>query len=125
MQVQTRPQEFDVIVVGSGASGGWAAKRMSEAGLRVALVCAGRPLKDADYTEQYLRQVVDAVGAKLVVPIHWDDFTRPIAEPLVPMPRLLDDLGITMRRFMTHFGPRGVQIAFLPAFDPVPLLPRP
>jgi choline dehydrogenase-like flavoprotein len=51
VQVQTRPQEFDVIVVGSGASGGWAAKRMSEAGLRVALVCAGRPLKDVDYTE--------------------------------------------------------------------------
>jgi choline dehydrogenase-like flavoprotein len=40
-----------VIVVGSGASGGWAAKRMSEAGLRVALVCAGRPLTDAEFSE--------------------------------------------------------------------------
>ncbi|MDH4063238.1 MAG: FAD-binding protein, partial [Acidobacteriota bacterium] len=29
---------YDVIVVGSGASGGWAAKRLSEAGLVVALV---------------------------------------------------------------------------------------
>src|SRR6185503_1356420 len=34
-----------------GASGGWAAKRMSEAGMRVALVCAGRPLADGDYRE--------------------------------------------------------------------------
>ena len=51
MQIQAQPQEYDAIVVGSGASGGWAAKRMSEAGLRVALVCAGRPLKDADYRE--------------------------------------------------------------------------
>jgi choline dehydrogenase-like flavoprotein len=51
VQVQTKPQEYDVIVVGSGASGGWAAKRMAEAGLRVALVCAGRPLTDADYSE--------------------------------------------------------------------------
>src|SRR5215212_2459628 len=51
MQKLARPQEYDAIVVGSGASGGWAAKRMSEAGLRVALVCAGRPLKDGDYRE--------------------------------------------------------------------------
>ena len=46
-----RPQDYDAIVVGSGASGGWAAKRMSEAGMRVALVCAGRPLNDGDYRE--------------------------------------------------------------------------
>jgi choline dehydrogenase-like flavoprotein len=51
MQTVARPQEYDAIVVGSGASGGWAAKRMSEAGMRVALVCAGRPLNDGDYRE--------------------------------------------------------------------------
>ena len=51
MEKLARPQEYDAIVVGSGASGGWAAKRMSEAGMRVALVCAGRPLKDGDYRE--------------------------------------------------------------------------
>ena len=51
MQKLARPQEYDAIVVGSGASGGWAAKRMSEAGMRVALVCAGRPLSDGDYRE--------------------------------------------------------------------------
>lgn len=42
---------FDVIVVGSGASGGWAAKRLSEAGLKVALVDAGRPMTDQDFRE--------------------------------------------------------------------------
>lgn len=42
---------FDVIVVGSGASGGWAAKRLSEAGLKVAMVDCGRPQSDADFTE--------------------------------------------------------------------------
>jgi choline dehydrogenase-like flavoprotein len=44
-------KQFDVIVVGSGASGGWAAKRLSEAGLNVALLDAGRRLTDADYSE--------------------------------------------------------------------------
>ncbi len=42
---------FDVIVVGSGASGGWAAKRLSEAGVNVALVDCGRPHGDEDFTE--------------------------------------------------------------------------
>src|SRR5438445_768657 len=42
---------FDVIVVGSGGSGGWAAKRLAEAGVNVGLLDAGRALTDADYTE--------------------------------------------------------------------------
>src|ERR671913_2363789 len=42
---------FDILVVGSGASGGWAAKRLSEAGLQVCMLEAGRALTDADYKE--------------------------------------------------------------------------
>jgi L-ascorbate metabolism protein UlaG (beta-lactamase superfamily) len=34
----------------------------------------------------YLRQTVDAVGAKRVIPTHWDDFTLPLDEPLQPFP---------------------------------------
>lgn len=42
---------FDVLVVGSGASGGWACKRLAEAGLKVALLEAGRPQSDKNFTE--------------------------------------------------------------------------
>src|SRR4249920_3294018 len=44
-------QTFDVLVVGSGASGGWAAKRLAEAGVKVGLLDAGRALNDGDYKE--------------------------------------------------------------------------
>jgi choline dehydrogenase-like flavoprotein len=44
-------QRFEVIVVGSGASGGWAAKRLSEAGVKVALLDCGRPQSDRNFTE--------------------------------------------------------------------------
>ena len=42
---------YDVIVVGSGATGGWAAKRLSEAGLKVALLEAGRAVTPREFTE--------------------------------------------------------------------------
>jgi len=44
-------QTYDAIVVGSGATGGWAAKRLCEAGLKVALVEAGRPVTAKEFTE--------------------------------------------------------------------------
>lgn len=44
-------QTYDVIVVGSGATGGWAAKRLSEAGLKVALLEAGRAVSPKEFTE--------------------------------------------------------------------------
>jgi len=43
--------KFDVIVVGSGASGGWACKRLAEAGLKVALLEAGRQQSSKNFTE--------------------------------------------------------------------------
>ena len=42
---------FDAIVIGSGASGGWACKRLAEAGLKVALLEAGRPQSSENFTE--------------------------------------------------------------------------
>ncbi|MBV6434119.1 MAG: Fructose dehydrogenase large subunit [Bryobacteraceae bacterium] len=42
---------FDAIVVGSGATGGWAAKKLTESGMRVALLEAGSKVTPADFTE--------------------------------------------------------------------------
>src|SRR3982751_650322 len=36
---------FDAIVIGSGISGGWAAKELTEKGLRVLMLERGRPLQ--------------------------------------------------------------------------------
>jgi len=44
-------QTYDAVVVGSGATGGWAAKQLAEAGLKVALLEAGRAVTPKEFTE--------------------------------------------------------------------------
>lgn len=42
-------QSYDAIVVGSGISGGWAAKELCEAGLKVLIVERGKPVEHPNY----------------------------------------------------------------------------
>ena len=44
-------ERYDAIVVGSGATGGWAAKKLTESGMRVALLEAGSNVSKKDFTE--------------------------------------------------------------------------
>jgi L-ascorbate metabolism protein UlaG (beta-lactamase superfamily) len=48
------------------------------------------------YIEQYWEQTVQAVGARRAVLIHWDDFFRPLTDPLRALPYAGDDLDVTM-----------------------------
>lgn len=47
-----KSEVFDAAIIGSGATGGWAAKKLTEAGLKVAVIEAGRKLDPSvDFTE--------------------------------------------------------------------------
>lgn len=48
MQIKESPEQFDVIIVGSGAGGGMATKILSEAGLNIAVIEAGPFFDPAD-----------------------------------------------------------------------------
>ncbi len=50
--LMAKTEIYDAVIVGSGATGGWAAKELTEKGLRVAVLEAGRRLNpDEDFTE--------------------------------------------------------------------------
>jgi L-ascorbate metabolism protein UlaG (beta-lactamase superfamily) len=51
-----------------------------------------------DYAEKYWQEMVTTTGAKAVVPMHFDDFTRPFGE-VVPFPKVLDDIEKVARWF--------------------------
>jgi len=76
----------------------------------VFLGITGLGTRDDDYRDGYWREVVDAVGAKRVVPIHWDDFTLPLDRPLEAMPRLLDDIPLSMTFLLERAKDRGVDV---------------
>lgn len=69
-------------------------------------------LQDDDYVTEYWQHTVRAVGARTVVLIHWDDFFRPLDEPLRALPYAGDDLEVTMRRLGGLAEADGVTLHF-------------
>jgi L-ascorbate metabolism protein UlaG (beta-lactamase superfamily) len=77
--------------------------------------------KDAAYRAAYWQEVVKTVGARRVIPIHWDDFTLSLDEPLQAAPYLLDDVDLVMRDLGTRTRQDGIDLRLPPLF--VPFLP--
>jgi len=68
--------------------------------------------QDPEYMAAYWEHTVRAVGARRVVLIHWDDFFRPLDEPLRALPYLGDDLDATMRVLVPLTEKDGVSLHF-------------
>jgi len=85
----------------------------------VFLATGGLSPHPADFTARYWDEVVKATGAKLVVPIHWDDFLLPLDQPLQPLRRFLDDIPLTMTRLAPLAQRDGVAIRYMPVIAPV------
>jgi len=83
LQINARPQVFDVAVVGSGAGGGTAVKVLTDLGLTVALLEAGPMLTPSkDFKEHVLPYQVDHRGAGAHAEMYfgrqqWDYFAAP------------------------------------------------
>jgi L-ascorbate metabolism protein UlaG (beta-lactamase superfamily) len=61
----------------------------------LALLCSfGLTSLGKDYAEDYWQAMVTATGANAVMPMHFDDFTRPLGE-VTPFPKFLDNIEKT------------------------------
>ena len=70
------------------------------------------------YIEQYWEQTVQAVGARRAILIHWDDFFRPLTDPLRALPYAGDDLDVTMRVLGSLAQRDGVALNLPPLWQP-------
>jgi L-ascorbate metabolism protein UlaG (beta-lactamase superfamily) len=93
--VHHRPSGHRLLIQGSAgfATGALAGRRAEVAYLGVGQL----GVQPERYIRQYWNETVRAVGARLVVLIHWDDFFRPLTKPLRALPYAGDDLDVTMR----------------------------
>ena len=71
-----------------------------------------------EYLSRWWDESVKRVGAKRVIPIHWDDFGEPLNKPLLAFPYLFDDLGVTMRHLTSWAARDGVEVRLPPLFVP-------
>lgn len=101
-------------------SAGYVAGRLAGRRADVVVLGIGALGKQNDrYLAEYWAELVGGSGARRVIPIHWDDFTLPLDEPLLPAPRLIDDVERSMR-FLTDRGQRDrVDVKFAPAWTVV------
>lgn len=87
----------------------------------VFLATGGLGAQSDAFARMYWREVVEATGAKLVIPIHWDDFLRPLDAPMLPLRRFMDDIPAGMARIAPLAARDHVRIRYMPVIDPVAL----
>jgi L-ascorbate metabolism protein UlaG (beta-lactamase superfamily) len=98
-------------------SAGYVAGALAGRAAEVAYLGVGQVgLQSADYIETYWGETVRTVGARRAVLIHWDDFFRPLDEPLRALPYAGDDLDATMRVLIRLAERDGVQLSFPTVF---------
>jgi L-ascorbate metabolism protein UlaG (beta-lactamase superfamily) len=68
------------------------------------------------YMRAYWDEVVGRTGARRVIPIHWDNFTRPLSEPLQPLPHLFDDFDEALVFLEQRAAATGVTLQLMNAW---------
>ncbi|MCC2616126.1 MBL fold metallo-hydrolase [Aestuariibacter halophilus] len=80
-------------------------------------------LEDSDIEELWQHAVVNTC-ARQVIPIHWDDFTHPIAPNIPPTQPPFDDLAHTFKILQQLSERDGIPIIFPPAYRPFAVIPE-
>jgi L-ascorbate metabolism protein UlaG (beta-lactamase superfamily) len=68
-------------------------------------------LRDERFRAEYWREVVEAVRPSRVVPIHWDDFFRPLEPGVRPIPWPFDRYRRTMAWLIRACTETGIELA--------------
>lgn len=71
------------------------------------------------FIKAYWHEVVQVTGAKVVVPVHWDDFTRSLDDPLKQTAWPLDQVPAALRAIQALATADGVEVKMLQQFQSI------
>jgi L-ascorbate metabolism protein UlaG (beta-lactamase superfamily) len=71
-----------------------------------------------DFILRYLQEL-RWPGAQVVIPVHWDDFTKPLSSGLRLPPKSTDDVAAMMKGLRFYAQIRNFRLRAMPLFDPV------
>ena len=89
--------------------------------LRGKLIGASLGKQTPEFVAQYWQETVVQTGAKIVIPIHWDNFFEPLDQPLTAMPRILDAFDQSMAMLLPLAQRDAVKVQLPVAFAPIDL----
>ena len=94
---------------------------------KVILGVAGLSKQTPDYQETYFREVVDAVGASTIIPIHWDAFVGSIRGPMqgpVVLNNQMMDINGSLKVIKRKVEERkNIKVQLLPKWEKIMLFP--
>lgn len=75
--------------------------------------------KDDLFRKNYYETVVKNLEPKRVIPIHWDDFTKSLDEPISPLPKLFDDFDKSMQFLIKKSKEDNFELELMKFFDTI------
>lgn len=69
---------------------------------------AGLAKADTDMEKKFFAETVEKTGAKLVIPIHWDNFFSPLDRPIKGMPHVVENTGVVFFKAAKYCEAHGV-----------------
>lgn len=78
-------------------------------------------LQPVSFQDEYYKQTIEILKPKLIIPIHWDNFFKPLSEPLEPNLKLGDDFDANMKSILKRSEGQKLEIKLLQGFETIDL----
>lgn len=78
-------------------------------------------LQPIQFQETFYEQTVQKIKPKLLIPIHWDNFFKPLSEPLEPNLKLGDDFESNMKYILKRTQEEKIEVQLLQGFETIDL----